>query len=192
MKEPPLPLDEAQKRLLALAEPLPIQRVDVESCLGSYLAEPLSARRTQPATDLSAMDGYAVRASDIAGPWRLIGESAAGHPFAGQVAAGEAVRISTGAAMPAGADAVVLQEDVARQEDRIELTGDCPEPPSKHVRRRGMDFDLGQEVLPAGIRIGPAQAALAISSGYRHLPIRRAPRVAIIDSGDELAADPEC
>src|SRR5690606_27276274 len=98
----------------------------------------------------------------------------------------------TGAAMPAGADAVVLQEDVARQEDRVELTGDGPQPPTKHVRRRGMDFEVGREVLPAGVRIGPAQAALAISCGHRHLPIRRAPRVAVIDSGDELAADPEC
>lgn len=191
MKEPPLPLEEAQRRLLALAQPLPIEHIDIPGSFGCYLAEPLTALRTQPATDLSAMDGYAVKAADIAGPWHVIGESAAGHPFAGTVGAGEAVRISTGAAMPAGADAVVLQEDIARHEDRIELTGDGPKPPKKHVRRMGMDFTEGQDVLPAGTRIGPAQAALAISCGHRHLPVRGGPKVAIIDSGDELASDPD-
>ena len=100
MKAPPLELEEAQARLLALAVPLPIERVDVESALGRYLAEPLKARRTQPASDLSAMDGYAVAAGDLAGPWDVIGESAAGHPFAGEVRPGAAVRISTGAVMP--------------------------------------------------------------------------------------------
>lgn len=189
MKTPPLPLEEAQARLLALAAPLPVERVDVESALGRYLAEPLTARRTQPAADLSAMDGYAVQPGDMAGPWRVIGESAAGHPFSGAVGPGEAVRIATGALMPEAADAVILQEDIAREGDTIALTGEPPSPPGKHVRRRGMDYLHGSEVLAAGTRIGPAQAALAISAGHKLVPVRRRPRVVVIDSGDELARD---
>jgi molybdopterin molybdotransferase len=190
-REPPLPLEEAQARLLDLAVPLPLERVDAESALGHYLAEPLLARRTQPAAALSAMDGYAVSRSDLAGPWRVTGESAAGHPFTGHLSAGEAVRISTGAILPADAAAVILQEDIAREGSRITLTGDGPIPPDKHIRPRGMDFVDGQQVLSAGARIGPAQIALAISAGHRHLPVRRSPRVLVMDSGDELSNDPE-
>ena len=188
---PPMPLEEAQARLLALAEPLALERVDIEGALGRYLAEPLRARRTQPAADLSAMDGYAVTAGDLAGPWRVIGESAAGHPYAGTVAPGEAVRVSTGALMPAGAEAVILQEDLAREAHGLALTGDLPHPAHKHIRRCGLDFREGDEIMAVGTRIGPAEAALALSAGYRHLPVRRRPRVAVIDSGDELASDPE-
>jgi len=190
-KAPPLPLEEAQARLLALAPLLPIERVDVESALGRYLAEPLISRRTQPAADLSAMDGYAVAPGDMAGPWQVIGESAAGHPFAGEAAAGKAVRISTGAILPVGAGAVILQEDIERRGDTITLTGDPPSPPGKHIRSRGMDFVAGGQVLAAGVAVGPAQAALAIASGHRHVAVRRRPRIAVIDSGDELADDCE-
>jgi molybdopterin molybdotransferase len=191
MKEPPLPLENAQARLLALASPLPIERVDIEGAVGRYLAEPIAARRTHPSTDLSAMDGYALAAGDIAGPWHVVGESAAGHPFAGEIVRGQAVRVSTGAVMPAGASVVLLQEDVEREGDRVKLTGDPPKPPEKHVRRCGLDFRLGGSVLAAGTRIGPAQAALAISAGHSHLAVRRRPRVAVLDSGDELARDYE-
>lgn len=191
MKAPPLPLEEAQARLLALVEPLRIERVDTEGALGRYLAEPVLARRTQPVADLSAMDGYAVTADDTAGPWRVIGESAAGHPFAGEVRRGAAVRISTGAQVPACAGAVILQEDLARDGDMLTLTGTPPSPPAKHIRLEGMDFRDGQPILSAGTRIGPAQLALAIAAGHKLLPVRRRPRLAILDSGDELAADCE-
>ncbi|MEW9853698.1 molybdopterin molybdotransferase MoeA [Novosphingobium sp. M1R2S20] len=191
MHEPPLPLEEAQARLLALVEPLPIERVDIDGALGRYLAEPLRARRTQPPAALSAMDGYAVAEDDFAGPWRVVGESAAGHPFAGSLARGEAVRISTGARLPANAACVIVQEDIARADDHISLSGEPPSPPHKHIRPCGLDFHMDEQVLPAGARLGPAQLALAISAGHRHLPVRRAPRVLVMDSGDELAADPE-
>jgi molybdopterin molybdotransferase len=191
-KQPPLPLEEAQARLLELATPMPIERVDIEGALGRYLAEPLAALRTQPAADLSAMDGYAVRPDNMSGPWQVIGESAAGHPFKGSVGVGEAVRIATGAVMPEDADAVILQEDITRDGNRVELSGDGPIPPSKHIRRTGMDFTVGKPVLDVGARVGPAQSALAISSGHKHLAVRRQPKIAIIDSGDELAADPDC
>ncbi|GFM30766.1 molybdopterin molybdotransferase MoeA [Novosphingobium sp. PY1] len=187
----PIPLEDAQARLLALAEALAVERVDVESALGRFLAEPLLARRTQPSTHLSAMDGYAMIEGDLTGPWQVIGESAAGHPFTGTLKKGEAVRISTGAIMPADAGVVILQEDLGREDDRITLSGDLPEPPHKHIRPCGMDFTAGQEVLGEGVRIGPAHIALALSAGHRHLPVRRMPKVAVIDSGDELAADPE-
>jgi len=191
MKAPPLPLEEAQARLLALVPALPVERVDVEGALGRYLAEPLHARRTQPSADLSAMDGYALHSSDMAGPWTVTGESAAGHPYGGAVGPGEAIRISTGAMMPAGADAVILQEDLTREGNGIVLSGDAPVPPGRHIRREGQEFREGGEILPAGTRIGPAQMALAIASGHAHVPVRRLPHIAIIDSGDELARDCE-
>ncbi|MFC6622040.1 molybdopterin molybdotransferase MoeA [Novosphingobium panipatense] len=187
-----LSLEEAQSRLLRLVTPLATERVDVEGSLGRYLAGALQARRTQPAADLSAMDGYAVRPDDMAGPWRVVGESAAGHPYPRNFERGEAVRISTGALLPAGSGAVILQEDLARDGEVIALAGTPPEPPHKHVRRCGMDFKAGEEILASGIRIGPAQAALAMAAGHKHLAVHRLPRIAIVDSGDELAADPEC
>ena len=185
-----LALAEAQARLLALATPLPIERVPAEEAPGRFLAEPLVARRTQPPADLSAMDGYALRAADLPGPWRVIGESACGHPFAGTVGAGQAVRIATGALMPAGADMVLMQEDATRDGEGLILTGTPPEPVGKHIRREGMDFVAGKTLLAAGARIGPAQLALALGAGLSHLAVRRPPRLAIIDSGDELSIDP--
>jgi molybdopterin molybdotransferase len=182
----PLELEDAQARLLALAGTLPVEHLAIDEALGHYLAAPLMARRTQPAEDLSAMDGYAVRADDLAGPWRVVGESAAGHPFTGGIATGETVRISTGAPVPAGENAVLVQEDCTRRGDVLTLTGDGPSPPDTHIRRKGMDFVEGTELLGAGVRIGPAQMALAITAGHGHLPVRRRVRVAIIDSGDEL------
>lgn len=186
MKAPPLPLAEAQSRLLALAPSLPVEHRSVTECLGHYLAEDLHARRTQPAAALSAMDGYALRSADLPGPWRVIGESAAGHPFSGQVGPGEATRISTGAMLPSGADMVLLQEDSAREGAELRLTGEPPQPPSRHVRPAGMDFSSQETLIAAGTRIGPAQIALAIAGGHSHLPVRRRVSLTVIDSGDEL------
>ncbi|HEX7709784.1 MAG TPA: molybdopterin molybdotransferase MoeA [Sphingomonadaceae bacterium] len=184
----PLELADAQTRLLASIAPLAAESVPVADALGRCLAEPLFARRTQPAADLSAMDGYALRLGE-AGPWRLVGESAAGHPFAGVVGPGEAVRISTGALMPDGADAVLLQENAARDGDTLSLNGEG-EPAERHIRRAGFDFRLGDTLLPAGARIGAGQLALAIAAGNAQLAVHRRPSVAVLDSGDELADDP--
>ncbi|NLR71434.1 molybdopterin molybdotransferase MoeA [Novosphingobium sp. ERN07] len=186
MRTPPLPLAEAQARLLALAPTLPVEHRAVGECLGYYLAEPLRARRTQPAAPLSAMDGYALRSADLPGPWRVIGESAAGHPFDGSVGAGEGVRISTGAIVPPGADMVLLQEDATREGDAVRLTGEPPAPPERHIRPAGMDFNAAADLIAAGTRIGPAQIALAIAGGHSHLPVRRGLKITVIDSGDEL------
>ena len=186
-----LPLDEAQARLLALATPLPIERVDVPSALGRYLAEPLRARRAQPSAHVSAMDGYAISSADLAGPWQVIGESAAGHPFAGSPGPGEAVRISTGALLPEDCDTVVIQENAAREGHRLRLTEPGGAQAHRHVRHCGSDFAAEDQLLRAGTRVGPAQLALALAAGHKHLAVRRPPRIAIIDSGDELAPDPE-
>jgi molybdopterin molybdotransferase len=189
---PPLPLAEAQARLLAQVEPLGVEKVGAESSIGRYLAGPLLAARTQPTADLSAMDGYAMRAGDVAGPWRVVGESAAGHPFAGDLAPGEAIRISTGALMPRGPCAVLLQENAGRDGDSLALNGEG-EPTERHIRRAGFDFRAGDEVLCAGTRVGPAQLALALAAGHAALAVRALPSLAVLDSGDELAASPaEC
>jgi molybdopterin molybdotransferase len=184
---PPLPLEEAQARLIALAPALPVETVAIEQAQGRYLAKDLHALRTQPAGDVSAMDGYAVRLGDLVGPWRVIGESAAGHPFGGSPQTGEAVRISTGALLPEGAGCVIVQEDTAREGNTLRLTGEGPLPPDKHVRKAGLDFRTGDQVLQQGTLLGPAQAALALSAGHGTFPVRRLPCVVIIDSGDELA-----
>ena len=188
----PLPLEEAQARLLALAAPLSIERLPVTEALGRYLAEPLTARRTQPAAAMSAMDGYAVRAADLPGPWSIVGESAAGHPFGGVVSAGQTVRIATGALVPAGADTVLIQENCVRDGALLALIADAaPAAPGQHIRRAGNDFSQGQTLLAAGTRLGPAQLGLALTGGHRLLAVHRRPRVTIIDSGDELSIDPE-
>lgn len=181
-----MPLEEAQARLLALATPLPVGHLAIEETLGRYLTEPLLARRTQPAADVSAMDGYAVAANDR-GPWRVIGESAAGRPFAGTVQPGEALRISTGAMLPAGAAAVLLQENCARDGEQLILKDAAPIDAGQHIRRKAMDFATGAELLGPGSRVGPAQIALAIAAGHDRLPVCRLPHIAIIESGDELA-----
>lgn len=186
MRTPPLPLAEAQARLLALAPILPIEHRAVTDCLGFYLAQDLHARRTQPAAALSAMDGYALRSADLPGPWRIIGESAAGHPFDGTVDTGQAARISTGAMLPPGADMVLLQEDSERDGDTLRLIGEPPLPHDRHIRPAGMDFRSADTLIAAGSRVGPAQIALAIAGGHSHLPVRRRLSLTVIDSGDEL------
>ena len=186
---PLLSLAEAQALLLDEATPLGNERVAVADAHGRYAAEDISAIRTQPAADLSAMDGYAVRADDMAGPWRVIGESAAGHPFKGELESGEAARVSTGALVPAGEVAVLLQEDARREGEHLSLTAGA-EPTARHIRRAGFDFRAGDVLLSAGTPLGPAQIALALAGGHVQVAVHARPSVTVIDSGDELSADP--
>ena len=179
-------LDEARDRLLALAAPRPPVTLSLVDATGLTLAEPLLSKRNQPAADLSAMDGYALRSADLPGPWRVIGESAAGRPFAGTIGAGEAARISTGAMIPDGADCVVVQEDVARDGDRLTLTGDGPATPSAHIRRAGHDFAAGASLADAGAIIDARLIALAAMAGHGALSVFPRPRIAILSTGDEL------
>lgn len=182
-----LTVAEALARILDGAEPTPSHTVPLAEAHGLTLAEPLSAVLTQPPFDASAMDGYAVRRADLATiPARLavIGEAAAGHPFAGVLGAGEAVRIFTGAPLPAGADAVVIQENAERQGDVVVVND--PKTDGDHVRRRGIDFSAGARLLEAGRRLGPRELSLAAAMGHGAVAVRRRPRVAVIATGDEL------
>lgn len=181
-----LPLTEAQQRLFALAEPTAVVERKLEAAARCYAAKALHALRSQPFADLSAMDGYAVRWQDMPGPWTLIGESAAGHPFAGQVGAGQTVRISTGAVMPGGSDSVIVQEDIATDKNTISLSGGGPAQKRAHVRRAGFDFKKNTQIILPGERLTPAHIALAILAGHESIAVHRSVKIAIMDCGDEL------
>ena len=182
-----LSVEEALARILADAAPLGAERVAIEAAHDRILAEPVAARLTQPPFDASAMDGYAVRAADIAKlPAKLtvIGESAAGHPFNGRVGAGEAARIFTGAPVPEGADGVVIQEHTTREDAHVIVQGEDVQ--TDHIRPRGGDFKEGMRLLEAGRRLGPRELSLAASMGHGELAVWRRPKVAILSTGDEL------
>lgn len=181
-----LPLDEAQARVLALGRLGPVETVATRDAIGRWAAADLPALRTQPDRALSSMDGYAIRFSDLPGPWDVIGESAAGRPFGGIVDAGQATRIFTGAALPDGADTVLVQEEAAREGARLSLAGEGPPRPGSSVRRAGLDFTTGEQLLAAGAPITPAAAALLAVGGHGAVPVRRRVRVAIAATGDEL------
>lgn len=176
---------DALSRILALAPPVATETISVAKAAGRWTSAPVLARRTQPAADLSAMDGYAVRHADLPGPWEVVGESAAGRSFAGQMGPGEAVRIFTGAHLPDGADAILIQEDAVRDGDRLTLTAGLPHR-GQWVRPRGADFLEGDAIIEAGERLTPARIALAVLAGYGELPVRRRIRVALGSTGDEL------
>ena len=175
---------EARGAMLAAVAPLGAETAVLAEALGRVLAQPVIASRDQPPFAVSEMDGYALRAADTPGRLQIIGESAAGHGFAGTSGPGQAVRISTGAALPDGADAVVMQEDVRRDGDAIEASHAAP---GQHVRPRAMDFAAGTRLLEAGRRLDGVALALAAAMGMAQLPVARRPRVAILSGGDELA-----
>ena len=185
---PLLPVADAQARLFALAPRVGSERVPLAQAAGRWAAEPVIARRAQPGADLSSMDGYAIRFSDLPGPWRVIGESAAGRPFAGTVGPGEAVRIFTGAAMPEGADSVMVQEEATREGNTLRLDGQGPPRIGMSVRRKGLDFDKGAVLVGAGARLTPAAIALAATGGHGELLVNRPLKLTILATGDELVA----
>ncbi|WP_288456666.1 molybdopterin molybdotransferase MoeA [uncultured Sphingomonas sp.] len=181
-----LPVAQAQARVLALGTPTPVEAVPLADALGRYAAAPVVAARTQPASDLSAMDGYALRFADLPGPFSVIGESAAGAPFAAPVGAGQAVRIFTGAAMPPGTDTVMVQEEARRDGAALFLDGEGPGHRGRNVRRRGLDFAEGDVLVDAGERLTPARLAVAATGGVARIPVARRVRVALAATGDEL------
>ena len=182
-----IPVEEAQNRLLEPLRPVGAELVALSEALGRVLAEDVVARRTQPPFHASAMDGYAVRAADVAripAMLRVIGSVPAGQAFAGKVGAGEAVRIFTGAPVPDGADAIVIQEDTERRGDEVLVNESSPV--GKWVRRKGLDFAEGATGLRAGRRLGVRDVALAAAMNFPWLGVRRRPRVAILPTGDEI------
>lgn len=183
-----LPVDEAQSRLLALAPNVAAEHIALREAAGRWAAEPVLARRTQPDLPLSAMDGYAIRFADLPGPWQVIGESAAGRPFTDPIAAGQAARIFTGAALPPGTDTVLVQEEASRDGPRLTLCGQGPAHPGRNVRQQGLDFRTGEILIDAGERLTAARLALAAAAGHAALSVRRPIRVVIAATGDELRA----
>jgi len=180
-----LPVAEAQARLFALARRLPVETVPIGDAVGRWLAEDLTALRDQPWADLSAMDGYAVRAGEYPGPWRVIGESAAGAAAQAPLEPGHASRIFTGAPLPPGADAILIQENATRDGDLLTASHD-PLAQGRHIRTTASDFAHGAVLLEAGSRLGPAQVALAILGGHGTVTVRRRPRIALLSTGNEL------
>jgi molybdopterin molybdotransferase len=182
-----LSVAEALDRVLAKAAPLPAEEVPLRDAAGRVLALALTARRTQPPADVSAMDGYAVRAADVAkAPVRLkvVGEVAAGRPFGRRLSEGEAARIFTGGVMPEGADAVVIQENTKRDGDNVEV--EKPSPAGRHIRVQGLDFKAGETLLNAGHRLSARDLALAAGMNHPLVPVHRRPKVALFATGDEL------
>ena len=182
-----LPVEAALARILAKAWPMDAEEVPLDRLAGRVLATDVCARLSQPPFDASAMDGYAVRAQDVTtrpATLKLIGESAAGHGFAGHVRAGETVRIFTGAPVPEGADAIVIQENVAADGPAITIVDGTPDP--AHVRPRGGDFKEGDVALRKGHRLTSRDVLLAAAMGHATLSCARPPKVAILATGDEL------
>jgi molybdopterin molybdotransferase len=151
------------------------------------LAADLTALRTQPPDDVSAMDGYAARAADVATvpvTLKVIGEVAAGHPFEGHVGSGQAARIFTGGVVPPGADTIVIQENTTRAGDAVTVTTSSAK--GRHIRVAGLDFKAGAVLLPKGTHLSARDLALAAAMNHPTLPVHRAPKVAVLATGDEL------
>jgi molybdopterin molybdotransferase len=184
-----LPVAEALARVLSDAQPLPVESVPLNEAHGRVLAQDLTAQRTQPPAAVSAMDGYAVRAADVAKApvqLKLIGEVAAGHPYSGDVKAGETARIFTGGVMPQGSDTVVIQELAARDGDTVTIQK--PTAKGRNVRGQGIDFKQGETLLAKGRRLTDRDMMLAAAMNYPKLNVHRRPKIAVLGTGDELVA----
>lgn len=182
-----LSVAEAQARILADLVPTGPELVPLADSWGRIVAADIVARLDNPPADVSSMDGYAVRAADCTpgGVLSLVGESPAGHPFAGQVGPGETVRIYTGSLVPDGADAILIQENA--QEDKGAVTVTVPPGSGQYIRRQGQDFGRGKVVVPAGRALTARDIGLAAAANHAWVPVRRRPVVVILSTGDEIA-----
>lgn len=177
-----LSVEEALELVLALAPVPQPEDVDLSDALGRVLLRDAVSRMTQPPFDAAAMDGYALRRADLPGLLQVVGEAAAGRGWDGALAPGQALRIFTGAPVPAGADLVVMQEDTARTGDQVTVTAP---PGHDNIRPRGSDFAEGGRIA-AGRRLGPADIALLAAMNVPQVTVARAPTVAVLAGGDEL------
>ncbi len=182
-----LALEEARDRILGALQPVPAETVSLAQAWGRVLARPVRARLHQPPDDVSAMDGYALRAADacVGARLRVVGAAPAGHPFQGGVAPGEAVRIFTGGVVPEGLDGILIQEDAEAGEGWV-AAREAPRA-GRYIRRRGLDFAAGEEVLPAGRRLTARDVGLAASANHPWLTVHRRPRIGLLATGDEIA-----
>jgi molybdopterin molybdotransferase len=178
---------EARARILAGLVPTAAEIVPLMEGAGRVTAGPVIARHSNPPADVSAMDGYAVRSADATSGarLRLIGAAPAGHPFAGRLAAGEAVRLFTGSVVPEGADAILIQEN-AQLADQVVTVNEAP-PAGRHIRRMGQDFRAGETLIAVAQRLNPRSIGLAAAGGHAWLAVHRRPRIVILSTGDEIA-----
>ena len=180
-------VEEALSRLLTPLEKLPLEQVSIVDGLGRVLAEDVAARRTQPPFAVSAMDGYAVRAEDLAAvpvELRIVAEVPAGAGFGGHVGPGEAARIFTGAPLPAGTDTIVIQENTQRDGDRVRVIEGAAH--GRYVRREGLDFGESDVLLRAGRRLTARDIGLLAAMNRPWLFVHRRPRIGILSTGDEI------
>lgn len=180
-------VQDARARILAGLRPVPAEIVALAEAWRRVSATPVAARLTQPPSDVSAMDGYALRAADgtEGAVLEVIGEAPAGHPFAGSVGSGQAVRLFTGSVVPEGADAILLQEDATRDGARVRVNEAVR--PSRHIRRAGQDFAAGDEIMSAGKRLGARDVGLLAAANHPWVTVHRRPRIAVLATGDEIA-----
>lgn len=180
-------VEEARNRILQALAPVPAEVVALADAWNRVTAAPVVARLTQPPADVSAMDGYALRAADgtLGATLRVTGAAPAGHPFTGSVGEGEAVRLFTGSLVPAGADAILLQEDATRDGETVRVNEAVAA--GRHIRRAGQDFRAGDVVVEAGRRLTARDVGLAAASNHPWITVHRRPRVAILATGDEIA-----
>ena len=181
-----LSVEDARTRILAGLAPVGTEVVGLADAWGRVLARPVAARLTQPPADVSAMDGYAIRAADShpPRPLAIVGEAPAGHPVAIAVGEGQAIRLFTGSVVPAGADTILLQEDAAA--DGKTVTPSASQMPGQHIRRCGQDFGEGDVMIRPGRRLGARDIGLAAASNHPWLAVHRRPRIAILATGDEI------
>ena len=179
-------VEQAADRIASAFRPVASEPVAIEQASGRVLAEDVVARAPQPPDAVSAMDGYAVRSEDTAKPGttlRVVGSAPAGHPFSGRINTGEAVRIFTGGVMPAGADAIVIQEDTDTDRDgNVRLN--VPTTRGRHIRDAGLDFKQGETLLPAGRRLAARDLSLLAAADLSRVIVRRHPIVKFAATGD--------
>lgn len=181
---PLIDADEAAALVLELTPVLGVERVVLAQASGRVLAEDLVGEAPLPAFPASAVDGYAVRAGDAGRSLRIVGESAAGRPFVDPVTPGTAVRILTGAAVPEGADTVVMVEDTTVSGEQVTIPAQLR--PGTNLHMIGADLRPGDLILRAGTQLGPAEIGIAAATGRALVPVHRRPRVALMSTGDEL------
>ena len=182
-----LGVEEAKSLILANISKLGSESINIAEAHGRVLAEDLASRITQPQNSVSAMDGYAVKAEDLENvpvTLRMIGESAAGQSFTGNLGTGETVRIFTGATLPNGADSIVIQEDAEAIGDQVKLNETVS--PGRYVRPRGLDFKEGQVLLKSGTMLNSRHVALVAGMNIPWVKVTRKPKVAILSTGNEL------
>lgn len=182
-----VPAHQALELVLEDSGPVGVETLPLLECNNRVLSEDLSALRTQPPFPASAMDGYAVKQSDVLSiptKLKLIGESAAGHPFKEKINEGEAVRIFTGAAIPLGADTIIIQENAISGDRSVQILKSSPK--NKFIREAGLDFKAGDILLHQGEVLNPQSLSLAASMNHSALKVYKQPSVCVLATGDEL------